>query len=134
MREETFVFAVVCHFYFIRNVYGVRLDDAQRVTQQLVAVLCRELTQIDCVLDAVEHFIIVYVYGVVLLSRYIHRVSVSTLLHWCGMPARCARHHCQGKDDDGCHAAQTDTYQNNSYIIDCTVREEQRHTFLLDFE
>ena len=87
------------------RVYGVSLDDAQRVTQQLVAVLCRELTQIDSVLGTVERLIIVYVYGVVLLSRYIHRVSVSTLLHCRGMSARCARHHCQGKDDDGCHAA-----------------------------
>ena len=38
-RQETFIFTVVCHFYPIRTVYDVSLDDAQCVTQQLVAVL-----------------------------------------------------------------------------------------------
>ena len=78
--EEIFIFTVVCHFYPIRNVYSVRLDDAQRVTQQLVAALCRELTQIDGVLGSVERLIIVDVNGVVLKRRDVDGVRVCTLL------------------------------------------------------
>ena len=73
------------------RVYGVSLDDAQRVTQQLVAVLCRELTQIDRVLGTVERLIIVYVYGVVLKRRDVDGVRVH-LLHLLYNPMSTARH------------------------------------------
>ena len=60
-RQETFIFTVVCHFYPIRNVYDVSLDDAQCVTQQLVAVLISPFSTVSlCIFDDNRLFIKCY--------------------------------------------------------------------------
>ena len=55
---------------------SVALGHSQCVSQQLVSMLRRQLTYVHRVVSTVERPIIIYIYGVILLRRYIYSVRV----------------------------------------------------------